>query len=163
MLNNFYCSCNCNTTKYWWIFNSRLNLKLVNCVFMYPLLFLEGMNLHILSSQVVSLPLLSVIHGGCKLLCSNGHLNRSRWNPHGMMQLFAVSPTGSPLFHCSQSVERELKHNVSGHTTVHSTKKPVTTILTYPWKCTVLHCNHLGNTWKPLVLMTWHFDYCPKH
>ena len=33
-------------------------------------------------------------------------------------------------------------------------------MLTYPWKCTVLHCNHLGNTWKPLVLMTWHFDYC---
>ena len=44
----------------------------------------------------------------------------------------------------------------------HSTKKPVTTTLTYPWKCTLLHCNHLGNTWKPLVLMTWHFDYCPS-
>ena len=44
----------------------------------------------------------------------------------------------------------------------HSTKKPVTTMLTYPWKCTVLHCNHLGNTWKPLVLMTQHFDYCPN-
>ena len=41
-------------------------------------------------------------------------------------------------------------------------KKPVTTMLTYPWKCTVLHCNHLGNTWKPLVLMTQHFDYCPS-
>ena len=29
-------------------------------------------------------------------------------------------------------------------------------MLTYPWKCTVLHCNHLqlGNTWKRLVLMT---------
>ena len=39
-------------------------------------------------------------------------------------------------------------------------KQPVTTMLTYPWKCTVLHCNHLGNTWKPLVLMTRHFDYC---
>ena len=38
-------------------------------------------------------------------------------------------------------------------------KKPVTTMLTYPWTCTVLHCNHLGNTWKPLVLMTRHFDY----
>ena len=38
----------------------------------------------------------------------------------------------------------------------------VTTMLTYPWKCTVLHCNHLGNTWKPLVLMTRHFDYCPS-
>ena len=44
----------------------------------------------------------------------------------------------------------------------HSTKKPVTTMLTYPWKCIVLHCNHLGNTWKPLVLMTQHFDYCPS-
>ena len=47
-------------------------------------------------------------------------------------------------------------------TTLHCAKKPVTTMLTYPWKCTVLHCNHLGNTWKPLVLMTWHFDYCPS-
>ena len=45
---------------------------------------------------------------------------------------------------------------------LHSTKKPVTTVLTYPWKCTVLHCNHLGNTWKPLVLMTRHFGYCPS-
>ena len=35
-------------------------------------------------------------------------------------------------------------------------------MLTYPWKCTVLHCNHLGNTWKPLLLMTRHFDYCPS-
>ena len=35
-------------------------------------------------------------------------------------------------------------------------------MLTYPWKCTVLHCNHMGNTWKPLVLMTRHFDYCPS-
>ena len=35
-------------------------------------------------------------------------------------------------------------------------------MLTYPWKCTVLHRNHLGNTWKPLVLMTRHFDYCPS-
>ena len=25
-----------------------------------------------------------------------------------------------------------------------------------------LHCNHLGNTWKPLVLMNRHFDYCPR-
>ena len=44
----------------------------------------------------------------------------------------------------------------------HCAKMPVTTMLTYPWKCTVLHCNHLGNTWKPLVLMTRHFDYCPS-
>ena len=35
-------------------------------------------------------------------------------------------------------------------------------MLTYPWKCTVLHCNHLGNIWKPLLLMTRHFDYCPS-
>ena len=42
----------------------------------------------------------------------------------------------------------------------HCAKKPVTTMLTYLWKCTVLHCNHLGNTWKPLVLMTRHFDFC---
>ena len=35
-------------------------------------------------------------------------------------------------------------------------------MLAYPWKCTVLHCNHLGNTWKSLVLMTRHFDYCPS-
>ena len=46
--------------------------------------------------------------------------------------------------------------------TKHTTKKPLTTMLTYPCKCTVLHCNHLGNTWKPLVLMTRHFDYCPS-
>ena len=25
-------------------------------------------------------------------------------------------------------------------------KKPVTTMLTYPWKCIVLHCNHLETT-----------------
>ena len=45
---------------------------------------------------------------------------------------------------------------------LHCAKRSVTTMLTYPWKCTVLHCNHLGNTWKPLVLMTRHFDYCPS-
>ena len=45
---------------------------------------------------------------------------------------------------------------------MHCSKKPVTIMLTYPWKCTVLHCNHLGNTWKPLVLMTRHVDYCPS-
>ena len=44
----------------------------------------------------------------------------------------------------------------------HCAKKPVTIMLTYPWKCTVLHCNYLGNTWKPLVLMTRHFDYHPR-
>ena len=46
------------------------------------------------------------------------------------------------------------------YVSLHSTKKPVTTMITYPWKCIILHCNHLGNTWKPLVLMTRHFDYC---
>ena len=35
-------------------------------------------------------------------------------------------------------------------------------MLTYPWKCTVVHCHHLGNTRKPLVLITRHFDYCPS-
>ena len=54
------------------------------------------------------------------------------------------------------------KHTHAHMYTLHGTKKPVTTMLTYPWKCTVLHCNHLGNTWKPLVLMTRHFDYCPS-
>ena len=44
-----------------------------------------------------------------------------------------------------------LHRHISSH---HCAKKKVTTMLTYPWKCTVLHCNHLGNTWKPLVLMT---------
>ena len=53
-------------------------------------------------------------------------------------------------------------YKLGDYSTTHSTKKPVTTMLTYPWKCTVLHCNHLGNTWKPLVLMTRHFDYCPR-
>ena len=46
--------------------------------------------------------------------------------------------------------------------TRHCAERSVTTMLTYPWKCTVSHCNHLGNTWKPLVLMTRHFDYCPS-
>ena len=53
-------------------------------------------------------------------------------------------------------------YNMACYYNYRSTKKPVTTMLTYPWKCTVLHCNHLGNTWKPLVLMTRHFDYCPS-
>ena len=52
-----------------------------------PILIYQGVHccinvcyLHLdiaLSSQVVSLHLKSVIHGGCKLLCSNGHLDRS--------------------------------------------------------------------------------------
>ena len=52
--------------------------------------------------------------------------------------------------------------SVYRYITIHCAKKPVTTMLTYPWKCTVLHCNHLGSTWKPLVLMTRHFDYHPR-
>ena len=60
-----------------------------------------------------------------------------------------------------QAISNYLDHKQQPHSKrSHSTKKPVTTMLTYPWKCTVLHCNHLGNTWKPLVLMTRHFDYC---
>ena len=58
--------------------------------------------------------------------------------------------------HYISCIKHEHKHKI------HSTKKPVTTMLTYPWKCTVFHCNHLGNTWKPLLLMTRHFDYCPS-
>ena len=58
----------------------------------------------------------------------------------------------------SLCVKLSIEHATSSH---HSTETPVNTMLTYPWKCTVLHCNHLGNTWKPLVLMTRHFDYCP--
>ena len=63
---------------------------------------------------------------------------------------------------CKEHTTGKLHCNISIHYKYHSTKKPVTTMLTYPWKCTVLHCNHLGNTWKPLVLMTYHFDYCPS-
>ena len=67
------------------------------------------------------------------------------------------------IMFCNNSRATNLTHkssccNAHGH----STRKPVTTMLTYPWKCRVLHCNHLGNTWKPLVLMTRHFDYCPS-
>ena len=63
--------------------------------------------------------------------------------------------------HCRRSHTSSLGVSVGMHRQ-HCAKKPVTTMLTYPWKCTVLHCNHLGNTWKPLVLMTRHFDYCPS-
>ena len=56
----------------------------------------------------------------------------------------------------------QVQRNYSGTCWSTLCKKPVTTMLTYPWKCTVLHCNHLGNTWQPLVLMTRHFDYCPS-
>ena len=67
---------------------------------------------------------------------------------------YLVDPTSPIPSHCAVII---LFQSVP-----HCAKKPVTTMLTYPWKCTVLHCNHLGNTWKPLVLMTRHFDYCPR-
>ena len=34
---------------------------------------------------------------------------------------------------------------------LHSTKTPVTTMLTYPWKCTVLYCSHW--CWWPNTLI----------
>ena len=75
---------------------------------------------------------------------------------------------GKITTHCTISVEMAnffgtYEQSIyTGVCDIHYAKKPVTTMLTYPWKCTVLHCNHLGNTWKPLVLMTRHFDYCPS-
>ena len=60
----------------------------------------------------------------------------------------------------SKDEHRELSKaifKVSSISLFHCAKKPVTTMLTSPWKCTILHCNHLGNIWKPLVLMTRHF------
>ena len=53
--------------------------------------------------------------------------------------------------HCDVSViggrtlysSRPTTNSIRPH--IHCAKKPVTTMLTYPWKCTVLHCNHLGN------------------
>ena len=68
--------------------------------------------------------------------------------------------------HISKGINTKLlvfhRKSYSIHSKLQCAKKPVTTMLTYPWKCTVLHCNHLGNTWKPLVLMTRHFDYFPS-
>ena len=69
---------------------------------------------------------------------------------------------GDKLCYCTVYFYKTYLTVIAGKIYVHSTKKPVTTMLTYPWKSTVLHCNHLGNTWKPLVLMTRHFDYCPS-
>ena len=64
----------------------------------------------------------------------------------------------SNLIVCTlEAILTHQRHSANMH---HCATKPVTTMLTYPWKCTVLHCNHLGNTWKPLVLMTRHFNYC---
>ena len=76
-------------------------------------------------------------------------------------QYAAAGPSGYRGWH-RDSTSDLLISVTHPHNAYHFSKKPVTTMLTYPWKCTVLHCNHLGNTWKPLVLMTWHFDYCPS-
>ena len=70
------------------------------------------------------------------------------------------SDSNIPICVDELSLNGNCKLIITSESDNHSTKKPVTTMLTYPWKCTVLHCNHLGNTWKPLVLMTRHFDYC---
>ena len=79
----------------------------------------------------------------------------TRWQSsiHGKQVVGLIS------YSCNMHLAPCIKCHVASVTL---TKKPVTTMLTYPWKCTVLHCNHLGNTWKPLVLMTRHFDYCPS-
>ena len=94
-------------------------------------------------------------------------------SPRGIMQKqlqsrFGVmfnSFTRYPIFKHSllrlDGLDIQCQHSTNKQQS-HCAKKPVTTMLTYPWKCTVLHCNHLGNTWKPLVLMTRHFDYCPS-
>ena len=75
----------------------------------------------------------------------------------------APPPPPLPPTHAhTRGRKRKVLHTFMCFSNRHSTKKPVTTLLTYPWKCTVLHCNYLGNTWKPLVLMTRHFDYCPS-
>ena len=79
-------------------------------------------------------------------------LSRMMYTPHPIPAHTLPQNFRTPLLVCKFRFNHFL----------HSTKKPVTTMLTYPWKCTVLHCNHLGNTWKPLVLMTRHFDYCPS-
>ena len=77
----------------------------------------------------------------------------SHWHliGHGYPQRFLLHDL---LFHhgsCTEHIRSLIRSNYINR---HCAKKPVTTMLTYPWKCTVLHCNHLGNTWKPLVLMT---------
>ena len=82
---------------------------------------------------------------------------------HGNLMHTSCHP-GNGAMSCKNVVSQECV-NISSTVysgIYHCAKKPVTTILTYPWKCTVLHCSHLGNTWKPLVLMTRHFDYCPS-
>ena len=83
-------------------------------------------------------------------------------SPHGDCSNYSFRVHGNVA--CNILLHKPTCQTVAGKldSDPHCTKKPVTTILTYPWKCTVLHCNHLGNIWKPLVLMTRHFDYCPS-
>ena len=47
-------------------------------------------------------------------------------------------------FYISRNVERVTSHN-------YCAKKTVTTMLTYPWKCTVLHCNQSVGSSAPVV------------
>ena len=66
------------------------------------------------------------------------------------MEWKCVSELLKLLHTCMMCVMYSLWRNDHGFVQPHCAKKPVTTMLTYPWKYTVLHCNHLGNTWKPL-------------
>ena len=91
-------------------------------------------------------------------------LHLSQWNQAWLWSILEVTSYRDRWLYWNRtvwSIFTKKNEEVNVFST-HSTKKPVTTMLTYPWKCTVLHCNHLGNTWKPLVLMTRHFDYCPS-
>ena len=117
----------------------------------------------------------------CSIISSRGskvqlYTQSGEWRPlktrfiaAGTTDFFPISPTllkstekvDFNVTYCLPCLHVGDKSNLHS-TKKHSTKKPVTTMLTYPWKCTVLHCNHLGNTWKPLVLMTQHFDHCPS-
>ena len=85
---------------------------------------------------------------------------------HNLQQLcspsFLTSNISANRLNVCFSVVTTLGFCISESSIDHCAKKPVTTMLTYQWKCTVLHYNHLRNTWKPLVLMTRHFDYCPS-
>ena len=90
-----------------------------------------------------------------------GSFDRQKWSCNGTVSGFL------PSVHIGLTVNAQFgriypSHLDKNYADVHCAKKPVTTMLTYPWKCTVLHWNHLGNTWKALVLMTRHFDYCPS-
>ena len=96
----------------------------------------------------------------CCSICSICHLNNVRFCTRHVTNkvTFVYSSTVNKSVTICHDYNNICYANICRHTA----KKPVTTMLTYPWKCTVLHCNHLGNTWKPLVLMTCHFDYCPS-